>query len=79
MKAMPSKSQALLKGLVEINFYVSVVVLIAGGVLSISEDASLFEFNVDLYGPLGEQSTDDIGLSGFNRSFSLRRMLFIEY
>lgn len=36
----------------EINFYVSVVVLIAGGVLSVSGDASLFEFNVDLYGPL---------------------------
>jgi hypothetical protein len=52
MKAMPSKSRTALKGLIEINFYVSVAVLIAGCVLSISEDASLFEFNVDLYGPL---------------------------
>jgi hypothetical protein len=52
IKAMPSKSLALLKGLVEANFYVSVAVLIAGCMLSISEDASIFEFNVDLYGPL---------------------------
>ncbi|WP_245549414.1 hypothetical protein [Methylomicrobium album] len=49
---MPSKSPTVLKGLVEINFYVSVAVLIAGCVLSVSEDASFFEFNVDLYGPL---------------------------
>jgi hypothetical protein len=52
MKSMPSKSRTALKGLVEINFYLSVAVLIAGCVLSISEEASLFEFNVDLYGPL---------------------------
>jgi hypothetical protein len=49
---MPSKSLTILKGLVEVNFYLSVVVLIAGCILSISENASIFEFNVDLYGPL---------------------------
>jgi hypothetical protein len=52
MKSMPSKSLTILKGLVEVNFYLSVVVLMAGGILSISENASIFEFNVDLYGPL---------------------------
>jgi hypothetical protein len=52
MKSMPSKSLTILKGLVEVNLYLSIVVLIAGGVLSISENASIFEFNVDLYGPL---------------------------
>lgn len=49
---MPSKSLTILKGLVEVNFYLSVVVLMAGGILSIAESASIFEFNVDLYGPL---------------------------
>jgi hypothetical protein len=49
---MPSKSLTILKGLVEVNFYLSVVVLMAGGILSISENVSVFEFNVDLYGPL---------------------------
>jgi hypothetical protein len=52
MKSMPSKSLTILKGLVKVNFYLSVVVLMAGGILSISENASIFEFNVDLYGPL---------------------------
>jgi hypothetical protein len=52
MKTMPSKSLTALKAAVEINFYLSVVVLIAGCVLSVSASASIFEFNVDLYGPL---------------------------
>jgi len=52
MKTTPSKSLTILKWLVEINFYLSVVVLIAGSVLSVSENSSIFEFNVDLYGPL---------------------------
>lgn len=49
---MPSKPLTILQGIVEVNFYLSVVVLISGCVLSISESASVFEFNVDLYGPL---------------------------
>jgi hypothetical protein len=52
MNARPSKRLMLVKEMLAINFYVSVVVLIGGCVLSISENASLFEFNVDLYGPL---------------------------
>lgn len=49
---MPSKAPTILQGIVEVNFYLSVVVLISGCVLSISESSSVFEFNVDLYGPL---------------------------
>jgi hypothetical protein len=52
MKVMPSKSLTALKGLIEINFYLSAAVLLAGCILPISENASPFEFNVDLYGPL---------------------------
>lgn len=52
MKTMPANSQMILKWIIEINFFISVIVLIAGGILSISDDGSIFEFNVDLYGPL---------------------------
>ncbi|MGJ0485373.1 MAG: hypothetical protein ACR65R_12735 [Methylomicrobium sp.] len=49
---MPSKTLIILQGIVEVNFYLSIVVLISCCVLSLSESASVFEFNVDLYGPL---------------------------
>lgn len=52
MKATTSKSLTILTWIVEINFYLSIIVLIAGGILSFSDNGSLFEFNVDLYGPL---------------------------
>ncbi|MDD5632253.1 MAG: hypothetical protein PHI13_09545 [Methylococcales bacterium] len=42
-----------IKFLLEVNFYISVIVLIAGGVLSVSGSYSIFEFNEDLYGALG--------------------------
>jgi hypothetical protein len=38
--------------LIEANFYISVISLIAVGLMSISGSPSLFEFNEDLYGPL---------------------------
>jgi hypothetical protein len=38
--------------IVEINFCISVIVLISGGMLSISDTYSIFEFNEDLYGAL---------------------------
>jgi hypothetical protein len=38
--------------IVEINFYISVIVLISGGILSFSGTYSIFEFNEDLYGAL---------------------------
>lgn len=36
--------------LIEINFYISALLLIAGGFLSLSGNASIFVFNEDLYG-----------------------------
>ena len=39
-----------IKLLLEVNFYISVIVLIAGGMLSVSGSYSIFEFNEDLYG-----------------------------
>jgi uncharacterized membrane protein len=41
-----------IKFLLEVNFYISVIVLIAGGMLSVSGSYSIFEFNEDLYGAL---------------------------
>ena len=41
-----------IKFLIQVNFYISVIVLVAGGILSVSGSYSLFEFNEDLYGAL---------------------------
>ena len=41
-----------IKLLLEVNFYISVIVLIVGGMLSVSGSYSIFEFNEDLYGTL---------------------------
>ena len=41
-----------IKLLLEVNFYISVIVLITGGMLSVSGSYSIFEFNEDLYGAL---------------------------
>ena len=41
-----------IKLLLEVNFYISVMILITGCLLSISDNYSLFEFNEDLYGAL---------------------------
>jgi hypothetical protein len=41
-----------IKFLLEVNFYISVFVLIAGGMLSVSGGYSIFEFNEELYGAL---------------------------
>lgn len=40
------------KLLLTLNFYISVIVLIAGSLLSVSEKYSIFEFNEELYGAL---------------------------
>jgi hypothetical protein len=42
----------ILRFVVKVNFYFSVIVLIFGSVLSASDNLSLFEFNEDLYGAL---------------------------
>jgi len=49
MNGMAFKS---IKLLLEVNFYISVLVLLAGCLLSVSDRYSLFEFNEDLYGAL---------------------------
>ena len=52
MNGMGLKSIQSIKFLLEVNFYISVIVLIAGGMLSVSGSYSIFEFNEELYGAL---------------------------
>lgn len=52
MNGMTFKGLQSIKILFEVNFYISVVVLIAGGILSVSGSYSFFEFNEDLYGAM---------------------------
>ena len=49
---MATNSMKSIKFLLEINFYISAIVLIAGGLLSVQGSYSIFEFNEDLYGAL---------------------------
>ena len=49
---MVFKRLEIIKFLFEINFYISVIVLIGGGILSASGSYSFFEFHEDLYGAL---------------------------
>ena len=51
MNAITPKSMKVIKILVEINFCIAVVVLMLASLLSMT-DASIFEFNEDLYGAL---------------------------
>ena len=39
--------------LVKTNFYISAIVLVVGCLLSTTENHSIFEFNEDLYGAIG--------------------------
>ena len=52
MNGMALKRIQSIKLLLVVNFYVSVIVLIAGGMLSVSGSYSIFEFNEELYGAL---------------------------
>jgi hypothetical protein len=52
MNGMGLKSIQSIKFLLEVNFYISVIVLIAGGLLSVSGSYSIFAFNEELYGAL---------------------------
>jgi len=52
MNGMAFKGLQSIKFLLEINFYISVIVLIAGSILSVSGSYSFFEFNEELYGAL---------------------------
>ena len=49
---MTVKGLQSIKFLLEVNFYISVIVLIAGGILSVSGSYSILEFKEDLYGAL---------------------------
>lgn len=49
MNVMAFKS---FKFFLEVNFYISVMVLIVGCLFSVSDSYSIFEFNEDLYGAL---------------------------
>jgi hypothetical protein len=49
---MEFKAFKSVKFLLEANFYLSVIVLLAGCFLSVSDNYSLFAFNEDLYGAL---------------------------
>ncbi len=52
MNDMTLKIIKVLRFFVEINFYLSVVVLVTGSFLSLSDSYSFFEFNESLYGAL---------------------------
>lgn len=41
-----------IKFLIEINFYISVILLVAAGIFSLPGSNSIFKFNEDLYGAL---------------------------
>lgn len=40
------------KGIVDANFYISVITLIVAGFVSVTSAGTWFEFNEDLYGPM---------------------------
>jgi hypothetical protein len=46
------KAVQVLKFLVDANFYISVLVLVYGGLTAITENYSVFEFNEDLFGAM---------------------------
>jgi len=52
MKGIGYKILQSARFLLEVNFYISVIVLIVGGISSVSGSYSIFEFNEELYGAL---------------------------
>jgi len=52
MNDMAYKGIQGIKFLIEINFYISVIMLVAAGIFSLPGSNSIFEFNEDLYGAL---------------------------
>jgi hypothetical protein len=49
---MNSKAMLVIKFLVDANFYISVIVLVYGGLTAVTENYSVFEFNEDLFGAM---------------------------
>jgi hypothetical protein len=52
MNAISSKAIQAAKFFVDANFYLSVIVLVYGGLTAVTENYSIFEFNEDLFGAI---------------------------
>ena len=52
MNAFDTKIMRMVKFFVDANFYISVLVLVYGGLSAITEKHSVFEFNEDLFGSM---------------------------
>jgi hypothetical protein len=52
MKMTNSKVMDVTKFFAEANFYISVLVLVYGGVTAVTQSYSIFEFNEDLFGAM---------------------------
>jgi hypothetical protein len=50
MNIMNSKAMQVTKFFTDANFYISVIVLVYGGLTAVTENYSVFEFNEDLFG-----------------------------
>ncbi len=48
----PNKLLQVVKFFIDANFYISVLVLVYGGLTAITENYSVFEFNEDLFGAM---------------------------
>jgi hypothetical protein len=52
MSISSSKAMQITKFFVDANFYISVIVLVYGGISAITENHSIFEINEDLFGAI---------------------------
>jgi hypothetical protein len=52
MNKMNSKAMRIIKFFTDANFYISVMVLVYGGVTAVSEHYAVFDFNEDLFGAM---------------------------
>jgi hypothetical protein len=52
MNAISSKAMQVTKFFIDANFYLSVIVLVYGGLTAVTENYSVFEFNEDLFGAI---------------------------
>ncbi|WP_411726119.1 hypothetical protein [Methyloglobulus sp.] len=52
MSIINSKAMQVTKFFADANFYISVIVLVYGGLTAITENYSVFEFNEDLFGAM---------------------------
>lgn len=66
----------IIKLSVELNFFISVVLLILGGILSISGAYSIFEFNEDLYGALDNNLRMVMAYLAFSEIFIVAYCMF---